>query len=480
MRPHGSPAAGFGKESLRLTAAAFVTAGVSAVTVKLIAVNAGPMGMGLFSVFRYLASLLSWAFGLGFANILTRQMASARNEQMALEAFQASLALTAAQAVAFFFLGLLGPALIARVFFSGNAEIGILTIRIIIFMAFLNLALQNSLAVLRADLDTTALSLVNLATAAASLMLIIPLLKLGTVGLAVNVGSGAVVGLGATLFILFSRHPAARNTLFLRMERFKLLLGRSIDSLALAGSQVVSDLALLWVTARVAGFSMRDAGQFGAAMLVADTFGQIVFASARTTALARLARATDAQAEAKALSYTSETLVAAAGGAAGLLVCVAPATVLLLYSRDFSRAPILLSILAAAFPLEAFAWTANAAQTARGHFRLSAAYGAAYPIFLFALTALASATFGLDSLTAAIAMATAKGLGASVLALEHKTLPMRTLGRAIVTTAFLGLSVWLIHTGRPLLGIPAAILVSGFCAAPIIKELRARAPGARA
>lgn len=458
----------FRRASLHLFMVSLLTAGVSAATVKLIAVLAGPDGMGLFSLFRQLGGLLTMSVGLGYGVMLTRQMAAAGGLEAARDAFRSSLAVSAIQAAAFALAALLAPGLLASLFFSGHPEVGVLELRIVITMAFINLSVQNLLALLRADLDVTAQAAVNLSTALASLALIIPLLWLGPAGLAVNVGSGGLVGGALAAVVLLRRHPPGALLGGFRAAHFRDVLSRTGDSLALTFPQVLLLLAFLWVTVLVARGGMEAAGELGAALLVSDAFTQVVLVSARSAAIARLARAADSRAEAEAFRQASEFLVAVAGAAAGAIVCAAPLAVFLLYSRDFDAAPLLIRCFAVVFPLEAIWWAANSTLTARADFRKTAVLDTALSLVLFALAGLASADGRLSPLEACLCIVGAKAALAGIYVSRIAALPMGAAVQGAAAAAVLAGAVALIHAGHSALGLSAAAAVSIVFAAKLV------------
>lgn len=473
MKPAGTPAPSFHRESMRLSVAALVTAAVSAATVKLIAVQAGPAGMGLFSLFRMLGGLLTMGLGLGYGTILTRQMAATAGTPAACDTVRSALALTLLQGTGFLLVALLGPDLLASLFFSGHPEAGAFELRVVVTMAFFNLAMQNMVSLLRADLDVTAQAAVNFSAALASLALIAPLLKLGTAGLAVNVGSGSLVGGALAAGVLLRRHPALLTPRGFGQVRD--LLARSVDSLVLAASQGLLMLALLWVTASVAAGGMESAGQLGAALLVSDAFAQIVLVSARSAAIARLTRAADPRAESASFAQAGEFLVSAAAAAAGGLLLAAPAVVTLLYSKDFAAAPMLLRCLAVVFPLEAFAWIANSAVTARANYRETAVIDSCYPAVLVVLASLAAADGRLTPAEACLSIAGAKAAYAGLYAARAAPLPRKAAIQGLGATAVLAAAAALIHRGHPAFGYALAAGVTLLFSAVLLKR-----PGAAA
>lgn len=476
MTAIAAPAPSFKRESSRLFVAALVTAAVSAATVKLIALKAGPAGMGHFSVFRLLGSLLTMTVGLGYGTILTRKMAAAGGATGQRDAFTAALALTALQGALFLVVALFGPALLTALFFAGQPDVGALELRVIVAMAFINLAMQNQIALLRADLDVTAQAAVNLCTALASLALISPLLRLGTVGLAANVGSGGLVGGVLATGVLFSRYPPAEVLRGLHTGHLRDILSLSPASLALAFPQMLLVSAFLWVTASVARGGMEAAGQIGAALLVSDAFSQIVLVSARSAAIARLARATDLRAEAESFRQASEFLISVAGVAAGGLVCAAPLVVILLYSRDFGVAPLLVRCFAVVFPLEAIWWMGNSALTARADFRGTAVLDTGLSVVLFALAALCALDGTLSPTEACLCIAAAKAALAGFYAARTPALPMGAALKALGIAAVLAAAVLLIEFGHATVGIGTAAAVSVMSALKLIGRPQAGAP----
>lgn len=344
--------------SLGLLSSSAVLATIfSVLTSKLIAFYAGPEGIALMGLYRGLGSWVTGALTLGYGVILTQRMAAARSKEESNTVLCGSALLLCFQFGAVMIIaGLLARPLSAWLFQS-TAQIQV--VRLVLAMALVNLVLQMITALLRGQPEAAPTSFLQLATACASLAMIYPLLGFGDLGLAVNVGSGGLVGVPLGLFFIWKRfRPALPADALSRGWRF--LKGSTTQSLWLILSLVFTSGCLLAAQSVVNdGYGLEALGSYNAALLIVDSGVVILMSSARTYLLPAMGKITDnEQLEIFFARSTGIVLLVMIG--AGIVLAVgAPLLMWALFSSKFVAASELLRIFAISLAGQGVVWSFN-------------------------------------------------------------------------------------------------------------------------
>lgn len=345
--------------------AAAVVLGV--ISTKLIAVRAGPEGIALLGLYKGLVATATAVLGLGFPTILLQRGSWAKTPGERLELRRGAGLLWLLQGVTLAGAALAGAGAIAAWLLGPEASAGkSWEIRLVLLMAFFNLGLQLAVALLQGQGKVTELAVVQVAAALGTLLLIVPLLCLGSMGLAALAGAGSAAGVAAAIFFISRdavESPPAGLTFRGRLESIKALLGPSVllalDGAALMGGQ----LAVQALVNRSLG--LRTLGAYNAALLLIDTTVMVTMASARSHFLPALARAPEQEKPALILRMLVLSLgVLTAAGAA--LQAAGPLLLHLLFSEDFLQGAGFLAVLSLSLPGHAMGWCYNTYLLHRG------------------------------------------------------------------------------------------------------------------
>ena len=180
-------------------------------------------------------ALQAGAFVVGAAmgsNVILQRISVARTETERSDIIAAAGLLVGLQGFFVLLVAMLLPGALARwLFGSDGGGDQTLEIQIVIGMAFFNIVLQTVTSIVKGQPNVKPVAILQLATALASLMAIFPLLRLGRIGLAMNVGSGSVVGacLGLFFILLIFRPKLGEMTL---SKSWAALAGAGTSSLA--------------------------------------------------------------------------------------------------------------------------------------------------------------------------------------------------------------------------------------------------------
>lgn len=336
------------------TAAATV---LSILTNKAIALATGAEGIAVMGLYRGIASVVRSAGTLGYNTLLMQRMSLAQDREESPNVLSAAAIFLGLQAAATCVLAALWPEAFSQAIFGshdGAAVPGI--IRVVLVMAFVNIALETVLSLLKGSGAIKDLAGVQLATAGTSLLLILPLLRMGYLGLAFNVGSGGVVGAAVGAWWVWRRHYSSRSGFRLRAG-WGLLRETTSSSLVLAFFGVLLLGTNLGVRSLVGrGWGLPALGIFTAALMVADTLAIIVMSSMRTILLSGLGRLED-ESEKSILSSQMMQAGLAVMTLSGLAVILAGRPLLwLLYSDQFTKAAAVLSIMCLSLAAQAVSW----------------------------------------------------------------------------------------------------------------------------
>ena len=365
-----------------LSSSAVLATLFSVLTSKIIAVYSGPEGIALMGLYRGLGSWVTGALTLGYGVILTQRMAAARSKEESDTVLCGSALLLCLQLGAVMILaGFLARPLSAWLFQSTEH---VLVVRLVLAMSLVNLVLQMITALLRGQQEAAPPSFLHVATACASLAMIYPLLGLGARGLAVNVGSGGLVGVPLGLFFIWKRfRPALPTDALTRGWRF--LKGSTTQSLWLILSLVFTSGCLLAAQSVVnAGYGLEALGSYNAALLIADTGVMILMSSARTYLLPAMGKISDPE-QLEIFFSRSTGIAVLLMIAAGLFLAFgAQMLTRALFSSKFVAAAELLPIFAVSLAGQAVVWSFNTFLLHKGDIRSFVLIDLAWAAMLFA------------------------------------------------------------------------------------------------
>lgn len=371
-----------------LSSSAVLATIFSVLTNKLIALHSGPEGIALMGLYRGLGSWVTGALTLGFGVILTQRMAAARSKAEADAVLCGSYVLFCLQ----FCVVLVTACFLARPLTSWLFQAAlpgqVLVIRLVLAMALVNLALQMITALLRGQQDVGPTGLLQVATACASLAMIYPLLKLGDQGLAVNVGSGGLIGVPIGLvFIWKVFHPSLHSGVLSRGWRF--LKSSMTHSLWLILSLVITSGCLLAAQSVVnKGYGLEALGSYNAALLIVDMGVMILMSSARTYILPALGRIDDPKQMAIFFSRSTGIVLLLTIPAGVVLAFAAPYLMWALFSSKFLSASQLLPIFGVSIVGQAVVWSFNTFLLHKGDIRSFVLIDVSWAVLLLATVSL--------------------------------------------------------------------------------------------
>lgn len=366
-----------------LSSSAVLATIFSVLTSKLIAVYSGPEGIALMGLYRGLGSWVTGALTMGYGVILTQRMAAARSKEETDTVLCGSALLLCFQFGAVMIMaGFLARPLSSWLLQSTDQ---VQVLRLVLAMALVNLVLQMITALLRGQQEAAPTSLLQIATAGASLAVIYPLLGFGDRGLAVNVGSGGLVGVPLGLIFIWRRfRPALPADALSRGWRF--LKGSTTQSLWLILSLVFTSGCLLAAQSVVnAGYGLEALGSYNAALLIVDTGVVILMSSARTYLLPAMGKISDPVQLEVFFSRSTGIVLLIMVAAVFFLAFGAPILMWALFSSKFVAAAELLPIFACSLAGQAVVWSFNTFLLHKGDIRSFVLIDVAWAALLVAM-----------------------------------------------------------------------------------------------
>lgn len=355
-----------------ISSASLAAVVLSAATNKIIAVAAGTAGIALMGLYRNLGACVAGTLALGYDLIFVQRISTARAKESASGEANAAALLLAVQTVFIFIMATAFAGALARwMFGSFGFETHLWEVRVVLVMGLANLVLQTVTAFVKGHGLVAAVARIQIAMAAASLLLIIPLLQFGRLGLAFNVGSGGLIGTLVGLYYLWRLRGWA-SLEFSPARGWKVLRETAGSSILLS----LESLVLLGTFAHIQAIVGRShgltaLGNYNAAMLMINTLVTVLMSAARTYVLPTAGHIQDRYLKAilfsrvMRLSLIAQTL-------AGLgLIFLAPVVIRVLFTTEFSSAPQLLAILSLSFIGQVFGWNYSTFMLHKGDFGLS-------------------------------------------------------------------------------------------------------------
>lgn len=427
-----------------LSSATLLSVALSVCTNKIIAQVAGLEGMGLMGLYRNLGALVTGTLAFGFINIILQRVSIAKSRRETNGIIGAVSLLLACHALIVLVLAFTAASLPARWIFDLPPNPDLCTeIRIVLVMAFVNLALEIVTAMLKGQPDMKPVVTVRVTTSLASLLLIYPLLLQGRKGLAINVGSGGVVGACLGLYFVWRIFkPSISATSVIEKWRVLRSLGR--PSLLLVVQSFGLMAGYVSVQAMVNhNFGLKPLGEYNSVILILETAVMVMMSSARTYALPSFGRLLNENDKMALFSRMMTLLLVVNTLAAAVMITAARPILWVLFSKEFVPSSELLAVLSLSLVAQAFGWSYNTFMLHKGNFGLLVTLDLIY-ISLFVGGAALAARLGLPL----VSIVWAYTLACIVGALLYVSVAVRRYGRGYLSrrNAWLGPSclAWLL------------------------------------
>lgn len=344
--------------AFRLTALATVTTLLCGVaTTKLIAVIGGPAAIALMGLYRTLAALFSRGLMLGFDTVIVQRISRANGKAEVAGTVRAIVLLIMLQGVALLVVGIAGASVLARwIFGPGCPRSASAEVQIVLAMAFANLVTQILTAALNGQVNLRQVATVGIVSSLASIAVIYPLLRLGRIGLAFNVGSGSIVGAAVALFYVQRAYgPGIWGV------RYREAWGDLRNAAACSSFLIIHPFLMMGSILAVQAMIQRRygigaLGTYVAATTVMDTVLMVLMSSVKTYFFPSLGKV---QGEDKARFMNrvlTLNLATTSFGAVGLAF-IARIAVIALFSSRFSNAADMVAMLSVSLLGQAMIWS---------------------------------------------------------------------------------------------------------------------------
>lgn len=338
--------------------AAFVTVALGVATTKIIALVVGPAGIALLGLYRYLAALVTRSLLLGLDTTLVQRISTARDSKTSNETVGAAFLALVLQGVVVAGIGMGLAGLMGRWLFGMDPTASqVVEIRVVLAMAYVNLVLQLMIATLAGRAQVAKIAWVGVAAAVVTLLAIYPLLQLGTLGLAVNIGSGSAAGAGLAVLYVFRTYSSSWVRAQVRdyWRALSVMLARS-GFLIL--HPVVMMTAMLSAQSLIHGqYALDGLGAYNAAMAILDTALMVIMASARSFVLPSLGQIEGSDTRARVVNRVLRLNLILASAATLVAIAGAPLLIPLLFSGRFGHAIEILPPFSLALVGQAFVWS---------------------------------------------------------------------------------------------------------------------------
>lgn len=370
--------------------AALVTVALGVATTKIIALVAGPAGIALMGLYRYLGALVTRSLLLGLDTTIVQRISTAGDAKTSSGTVGAAFLALVLQGIAVAGIGLVLARLIGQWLFGTDATAAqVVEIRVVLAMAYVNLVMQMMSAALGGRAKVGKVAWVGIAAAVVTLLVIYPLLQLGSVGLALNVGSGSVAG--AALAVLFVFRTYAASWVGARVvDYWRVLASMLARSAFLILHPLVTVAAMLTAQSMVHGrYSFEGLGAYNASMTIIDTALMVIMASARNFVLPSLGQIEDPEERARVVNRVLRLNLILASAATLATTAGAPLIIPVLFSGRFDKAIEILPPFSLALVGQAFVWSYLISYLHHARYRLFFALDLTWAAVYVGATALA-------------------------------------------------------------------------------------------
>ena len=363
MAEAGAPGAAAGERRLLAAvglsgSAALVTVVLGVATTKIIALVAGPAGIALMGLYRYLGALVTRSLLLGLDTTIVQRISTARDSKTSSDTVGAAFLALVLQGAVVAAIGLGLAGLVGRWLFGTDPTAAqVVEIRVVLAMAYVNLVMQLMIATLGGHAQVARVAWVGVVAAVVTLVAIYPLLQLGTLGLAMNVGSGGAAGAG--LAILYVLRSSSSSWVRARVRDYwRALSAMLARSAFLILHPLVMMTAMLSAQSLIHGhYALEGLGAYNAAMTILDTALMVITASARSFFLPTLGQIEDPESRARVVNRVLRLNLILASAATLVAIAGAPLLIPMLFSGRFDHAIAILPPFSLALVGQAFLWS---------------------------------------------------------------------------------------------------------------------------
>ena len=351
--------------------AAILTISLGLATTKIIALVAGPAGIAVLGLYRYLGALVSRSLLVGLDTTVVQRISTTKNPKAVSDTVGAAFVGVVLQGVMIAAMSLAGAGLIGSWLFGTAAtRLQVVEVRVVLAMAYANLIMQMMTAVLSGRAEVRKVASVGVVAAVVTLAVIYPLLQLGNVGLALNVGSGSTVGAALATFYVWRVYRPSWVPGPL-VDRWRALSAALSRSAFLVLHPIVMMSGVVTVQSLIFGqYTLEGLGAYNAAMTVLDTALMVMMASARSFFLPSLGQIEAQKDKAGVVNRVLRLNIILASATTLVAIAGAPLLIPVLFSGGFESAVRILPPFSLALVGQAFVWSYAMFYLHRARYRL--------------------------------------------------------------------------------------------------------------
>ncbi len=316
--------------------------------------------MGQMGIFRSLGTTVSGVLALGFATVFMQEVSIDKSASKQNEVLAASFTLALLQALALLFIGIFFTKPLATWLIQPSATVqDLIHLRVVLAMSWVLIQIQNTIAILRGLGDIKSLSRTQVLISVTTLALMFPLVKLGSLGLALNVGAASLIAFLFSLFYLLKKNPIVLNRDFLILGYHSLRKTSRTSLIVTWQTIAVSGGFLAFQTLIQKSSSLDFLGNFAAAYMILDTSTNVLMASVRGYFLPQFGDIANETHKPLLLGKMIELLLLLATFGIVCICLFCPLVIKLLFSKQFETAPTILVVLSASLLGAVYSWSYN-------------------------------------------------------------------------------------------------------------------------
>ena len=384
-----------------MSGATFLTIILGMVTNKLIAVFAGPEGIGIVGLFRNFLGFIVPVLTVGTTTIIVQMISTSSSSEKVSEIVKSVFNLFIFQVIVVIIAAIFLSGYISNWLFPDSEQYEhVYEVRIVFAMSLAVLFSQTMIALINGKVNIKTVTMINIATALSTLLIAIPLIRLGNMGLAAIVGSGSLVGSAVGLYYVRLIYRKELRSFRLSLAALKKFSSLPISVWLLIHPLIVSATYLNIQVIVNKYYGINALGIYAAVAMLETTTIMLLMAAMKTYCLPTLGQLNIQKDKETFINKVLSILIIAVLPFILLLMFGAKYILWFLFSKEFQVGADILAVQSMAMLGQVFSWCYAMFMLHKGQYRTHVFVDAIWASFLsFAIWFVASNGFPLISIS---------------------------------------------------------------------------------
>ena len=353
-----------------MSGATFLTIILGMVTNKLIAVFAGPEGIGIVGLFRNFLGFIVPVLTVGTTTIIVQMISTSSSSEKVSEIVKSVFNLFIFQVIVVIIAAIFLSGYISNWLFPDSEQYEhVYEVRIVFAMSLAVLFSQTMIALINGKVNIKTVTMINIATALSTLLIAIPLIRLGNMGLAAIVGSGSLVGSAVGLYYVRLIYRKELRSFRLSLAALKKFSSFPISFWLLIHPLIVSATYLNIQVIVNKYYGINALGIYAAVAMLETTTIMLLMAAMKTYCLPTLGQINQQKDKENFINKVLSILIIAVLPFILILMFGAKYILWLLFSKEFQEGADILAVHSMAMLCQVFSWCYAMFMLHKGQYR---------------------------------------------------------------------------------------------------------------